>query len=159
MDGTMEGTRPTNAMTLLAGIGIGAALMYFLDPVGGGRRRALVRDQAAGAVNSAERELTARSSDLRNRARGAAAELRNMGDDRPSDDQLVARVRAELGHHVEHARAIDVVAEQGRVTLRGPVLSSELDDVLATARKVRGVHQVENQLDVHATAGAVPGLQ
>jgi osmotically-inducible protein OsmY len=155
----MEGNRPTNAMTLLAGIGIGAALMYFLDPVGGGRRRALVRDQATGAVNTAERELKGRSTDLRNRARGAAAELRKVGDDHPSDDQLVARVRAELGHRVEHARAIDVVAERGRVTLRGPVLSSELDDVLSTARKVRGVEQVDNQLDVHATPGQVPGLQ
>jgi osmotically-inducible protein OsmY len=60
---------------------------------------------------------------------------------------------------VEHARAIDVVAEQGRVTLRGSVLSSELDDVLSTARKVRGVERVDNQLDVHATPGGVPGLQ
>lgn len=159
MDERMEGNRPTNAMTLLAGIGIGAALMYFLDPVGGGRRRALVRDQAAGALNTAERELKGRTADLRNRARGAAAELRSMGDDQPSDEQLVARVRAELGHNVEHARAIDVVAEQGMVTLRGPVLSSELDDVLSTARKVRGVERVDNQLDVHATPGGVPGLQ
>ncbi|HET7550526.1 MAG TPA: BON domain-containing protein [Gemmatimonadaceae bacterium] len=155
----MEGNRPTKAMTLLAGVGIGAALMYFLDPVRGGRRRALVRDQAAGALNSAEREVRGRSADLRNRARGAAAELRNAGDDHPSDAQLVARVRAELGHHVEHARAIDVVAEQGRVTLRGPVLSNELDDVLSAARKVRGVEQVDNQLDVHATPGREPGLQ
>jgi osmotically-inducible protein OsmY len=82
-----------------------------------------------------------------------------MSDDHPSDEQLVARVRAELGHNVEHARAIDVVAEQGRVTLRGSVLSSELDDVLSTARKVRGVERVDNQLDVHATPGGVPGLQ
>ena len=159
MDRRMESDRPTNAMTLLAGIGIGAALMYFLDPAGGGRRRALVRDQAKGPLNTTERELKGRSADLRNRARGAAAELRGMGDDNPTDDQLVARVRAELGHHVEHARAIDVVAEHGRVTLRGPVLSSELDDVLSTARKVRGVERVENQLDVHATPANVPGLQ
>lgn len=155
----MEGNRPTNAMTLLAGIGIGAAVMYFLDPAGGGRRRALVRDQASGALHTAEHELKGRSADLRNRARGTAAELRNMGDDHPSDDQLVARVRAELGHHVEHARAIDVVAEQGRVTLRGPVLSTEVDDVLSAARKVRGVEQVDNQLDIHATPGNEPGLQ
>jgi osmotically-inducible protein OsmY len=155
----MESDRPTNAMTLVAGIGIGAALMYFLDPVGGGRRRALVRDQATGALNTTEGELKGRGADLRNRVRGAAAELRGMGEDNPTDDQLVARVRAELGHHVEHARAIDVLAEQGRVTLRGPVLSSELDDVLSTARKVRGVARVENQLDVHATPGNVPGLQ
>ena len=155
----MESNRPTNAMTFLAGIGIGAALMYLLDPVGGGRRRALARDKATSALNTAERELRGRGEDIRNRARGAAAELRGMVEDNPTDDQLIARVRSELGHNVEHARAIDVIAEQGRVTLRGPVLSSELDDVLATTRKVRGVAEVDNQLDVHATPVGIPRLQ
>ena len=31
---------------LLTGIGLGAALMYFLDPQQGRRRRAIIRDQA-----------------------------------------------------------------------------------------------------------------
>ena len=159
MDEMMGSNRPTNAMTLLAGIGIGAALMYIFDPVRGRRRRALARDKATSALNTAERELKGRGEDLRNRAHGAAAELRSTGDDNPSDDQLVARVRSELGHHVEHARAIEVTAEQGRVTLRGPVLSSELNDVLATTRRVRGVDTVENQRDVHSTPGSVSALQ
>lgn len=159
MNSTTGNDRPTNAMTLLAGIGIGAALMYFIDPVGGGRRRAVARDKATSAVHSAGRGLKGRGEDLRNRARGAAAELRNVTDDHPDDDQLVARVRSELGHHVEHARAIEVAAEQGRVTLRGPVLSSELDEVLATTRKVRGVEAVENRLEVHSTSEGVAALQ
>ncbi|HEU6453065.1 MAG TPA: BON domain-containing protein [Gemmatimonadaceae bacterium] len=159
MDEMMGSNRPTNAMTLLAGVGIGAALMYILDPARGKRRRALARDKARSAINTAERELKERGEDLRNRARGAAAELRNAGDDHPSDEQLVARVRSELGHSVEHARAIEVTAEQGRVTLRGPVLSSELSEVLATARKVRGVEAVENQLEVHSRPGSVTALQ
>jgi osmotically-inducible protein OsmY len=159
MDEMMGSNRPTNAMPLLAGIGSGAALMYFLDPVRGRRRRAMARDKTTSALNTAERELKDRGEDLRNRARGAAAELRHAGDDHPSDDQLVARVRSELGHQVEHARAIEVTAEQGRVTLRGPVLSSELSDVLATARKVRGVEAVENRLDVHSTPGSVSALR
>jgi hypothetical protein len=159
MDEMMGSNRPTNAMTLLAGVGIGAALMYILDPARGKRRRALARDKARSAINTAVRELKERGEDLRNRARGAAAELRNAGDDHPSDEQLVARVRSELGHSVEHARAIEVTAEQGRVTLRGPVLSSELSEVLATARKVRGVEAVENQLEVHSTPGTVSALQ
>ncbi len=159
MDSMTGNDRPTNAMTLLAGIGIGAALMYFIDPVGGGRRRALARDKATSAIHSVGRGLKGRGEDLRNRARGAAAELRNAGDDNPDDDQLVARVRSELGHHVEHARAIEVTAERGRVTLRGPVLGSELDDVLATTRKVRGVEAVDNRLDVHSTPEGVSALQ
>lgn len=32
-------------------------------------------------------------------------------------------------------------------------------NALSTARKVRGVERVDNQLDVHATPGSVPGLQ
>lgn len=159
MDERMGTSQPTQTMTLVAGIGIGAALMYFLDPARGRRRRARVRDQATSALNTAERELRDRGADVRNRARGAVAELRNVGDDHPTNDQLEARVRAELGHHVERARAIEVIADEGKVTLRGPVLRDELDDVLSTTRGVRGVERVENQLEVHATPDDVPALQ
>ena len=144
---------------LLAGIGIGAAIMYFLDPDRGGRRRALVRDQAASLLRQGTRELRDRATDVSNRVRGTAAELRNRDEETPEDDVLTARIRAELGHHVEHSRAIEIFAENGRVTLRGPVLRDEMDDVLSTVRKVRGVESVNNELRVHETAGSEPSLQ
>jgi hypothetical protein len=67
---------------LLGGIGLGAAVMYVLDPQGGRRRRALARDKAVAFANEASRVVGARSRDLANRAKGVAAEARSkMADE------------------------------------------------------------------------------
>ena len=148
---------PRQALAALAGLGIGAAFMYFLDPQGGAKRRALVRDRAGRALRTGKREARDVAEDARNRAAGAAAELRGrMADERITDDQLVERVRAELGHHVERARAIEVVAENGAVTLRGEVPPEKLEEVLSTVRGVRGVESVDSQLRVPGTSGTTP---
>lgn len=141
------------ALTLLTGLGLGAALMYFLDPDRGARRRALVRDRTASALRQGGRGAQGIAEDARNRAVGTAAEIgRRLRDEQVTDDQLVARVRAQLGHHVERARAIDVVADGGRVVLRGEVAADEVEDVLSTVRGVRGVDQVDNQLGIRASS-------
>ncbi len=46
-------------LELLIGIGIGAAVMYYLDPDGGARRRATARDQIQRAVNASPETLEA----------------------------------------------------------------------------------------------------
>jgi osmotically-inducible protein OsmY len=144
---------------LLAGAGIGGALMFFLDPRGGARRRALVRERTGRAIRTGREELRQEVEDARNRISGAVAEARGRMRRQPvDDDQLVARVRAELGHHVDRTGAIEVAADRGTVTLRGEVPSDELDDVLETVREVPGVKRVENQLDVRGTpSGSSPG--
>jgi hypothetical protein len=60
--------------TLLCGMAAGAALMYFLDPDRGRRRRALLRDQAVGLSNDLGDAATGTARDLRNRAQGLVAE-------------------------------------------------------------------------------------
>lgn len=136
---------------LLAGLGIGAAIMYFLDPDRGARRRNMVRDQVAAAARSAADSLQDRTAHVRNRAVGAAAEVRSrITEDEVADEQLVARVRAQLGHHVERVRPIQVAAESGTVTLSGTVREEELPTVLATVEKVRGVEHVESRLECSA---------
>ncbi|MDQ6893659.1 MAG: YtxH domain-containing protein [Acidobacteriota bacterium] len=62
---------------LLGGIGLGAAVMYVLDPQGGRRRRALARDKALSFANTTSRVVGARSRDLANRAKGVAAQARS----------------------------------------------------------------------------------
>jgi uncharacterized membrane protein len=157
--------RPENQSTstaaVLGGVGIGAALMYFLDPSRGKRRRALARDQVVHAMRKGEDGVEATVHDLNNRAHGLAAEARNrLRDDHdPSDDVLVARVRSELGRVCSHPRAIIVTAIDGDVTISGPVLEREVDNILATARSVRGVDSVDNRLEVHASPANVPSLQ
>jgi osmotically-inducible protein OsmY len=137
---------------LLVGLGLGAALMYVLDPKRGARRRALLRDQASSALRTGRREFRRRTEDLKHRAEGAVAELRGRLRERKDgavdDEQLTERVRAELGHKVNHSSSIEVTAHDGIVTLAGRILRQELPAALATARKVRGVEQVRDELQV-----------
>lgn len=146
-------------LALLVGVGLGAALMFILDPARGGRRRALVRDKSVKALRRGGEAIHDRTEDIGNRLTGAAAELRGRGGSPPTNNQLEERVRAELGHKVEHAKAIEVFAEDGQVTLRGDVLREELDDVLGAVRAVRGVRNVRSEMSVRATPGDIPSLQ
>ncbi len=77
---------------LLGGAGIGAALMYMLDPEKGNRRRALVRDKAIGLKNDAAEMVTSKSRDLRNRAQGVIAETKSAltSNEQESRDQANA---------------------------------------------------------------------
>jgi hypothetical protein len=121
--------------------------MYLLDPERGARRRALIHDKTAATIHEAEKSITRRKEDLENRIAGAAAEARSLFRKAPvADETLIARVRAELGRLVRHPRAVEVQAHQGVVTLRGAVAPTELPALLHGVQRVRGVHQVENQL-------------
>lgn len=57
-------------LTILGGLGLGAAAMYLLDPNGGSRRRALIRDKAIGLSNDLRQSVEAKGRDLGNRAKG-----------------------------------------------------------------------------------------
>ena len=145
---------------LLGGLGLGAALMYVLDPERGKKRRGLVRDKAVRAARQAGERLDARSRDLKNRAKGAVAEVKAMTrEEGVLDPVLEERVRAEMGRVVANPGAIDVSALDGVVILSGPVLASELDRLLSAVGGVRGVEDVENRLQVYESAEDIPGLQ
>jgi osmotically-inducible protein OsmY len=144
----------------LAGIAVGAGAMYMLDPDRGTRRRALARDQLVSAGHSLEDTVSGLSKDARNRAQGLAHETRaRMTEGDVEDSVLVERVRSELGRATSHPRSVVVSASNGQVTLSGPVLASEVDALVASVAKVRGVKGVENQLDVHDAPGNIPELQ
>ena len=148
------------ALGLLGGIGLGGALMYFLDPDRGTLRRKRVRDRLVHARSVASEGLGTTGRDLGNRVRGLAATTRSHLRSDDADDRIIEeRVRNEIGRVVSHPSALTVTAEQGRVTLSGPVLAREFDDLLARVRKVRGVTDVGNRLEVHEAADGVPGLQ
>ncbi len=72
-------------VALLSGLGVGAALMYVLDPERGRRRRALARDKAVSLANKTGDAVSRRSRDLANRARGLAAEARSAFDREEGD--------------------------------------------------------------------------
>jgi hypothetical protein len=157
---TLEEADLMNARSALIGAATGSALMFMLDPTGGRRRRALMRDQVTRASRKTRDGLDAAARDLANRAGGIAAATRARWADEPVNDAtLVERVRAKLGRACSHPRAIDVYARDGQVTLRGPVLSSEMDDILTAVAAVRGVASIANELEAHDSAEGIPSLQ
>ena len=139
-------------LALVAGVGLGGVLMYFLDPRGGARRRALVRDRAAHALRTGKEEIRQEVKETRNRVSGAVAEARGRLRHEPVDDeQLVARVRADLGHRVDRAGEVEITADRGTVRLRGEVSREELDGVIGSVRRVPGVGRVTDELTVRET--------
>jgi BON domain len=147
-------------LRVLTAAAAGAGLMYLLDPDGGGRRRALVRDRMVRAAHRTGDAVDVTSRDVTNRARGVVAELRGRLAGAPvGDDVLRERVRARIGAVVGRAGAVETLVSDGVVTLRGPVLADDLDRLVRRVRSVRGVRDVSDQLDVHDEPGHVPELQ
>jgi len=145
---------------VLLGAALGAGIMYLVDPDGGRRRRALLRDQLVSAGHKTSDAVGATSRDVTNRARGVVAELRGrLRREHVGDDVLRERVRARVGSVVGHAGALETHVSDGRVTLRGPVLSEEVERLLRRVRGVRGVEEVLSELEVHESPGTVPALQ
>ena len=61
---------------ILLAVASGALAMFLLDPEMGRRRRALMRDKSMKYAHQAQRRVSKRSKDLRNRAKGLAHDLR-----------------------------------------------------------------------------------
>jgi CBS domain-containing protein len=78
--GSAEASRSSAASTLLPamiGIGLGAGLMYLLDPNSGRRRRAKARDKAYSWSKTAAEEANRKARHIGNRAAGLMAEARS----------------------------------------------------------------------------------
>jgi uncharacterized membrane protein/osmotically-inducible protein OsmY len=145
---------------LFTGVVVGAGAMYLLDPDRGARRRSLLRDQGIHAGHKVRNELAGAARGARNRTAGAAAELRSrFQQDQASDEILAERVRSAIGRAVSHPSAIAVNVFEGRATLEGHVLVDELPELMRRVGRVRGVSEVRNELEMHATAENVPALQ
>jgi hypothetical protein len=146
--------------TLLASVGLGAGLMYFLDPQYGNRRRALVRDKANKLVNDLDTSIDNAMEDTRNRARGILYEMiAKLSDEGAPDWVLEERVRSSLGRLARRVGAVDVRAEGGRIHLNGSVLREDLDAIVKSAARTPGVYGVENELQVVDTPNDIPALQ
>jgi hypothetical protein len=142
---------------MLNGIALGAALMYILDPEQGKRRRARIHDAAAASSRDLVDGVATGWRDLRNRVRGALGAARGLTEEQPTDAVVEERVRARLGHFVRHSGLLDVNVQDGRVTLRGQLVATDVDELLRQLRRVHGVRSLEHELelmpDVPASAG------
>jgi uncharacterized membrane protein len=146
--------------TMIKALALGAGVMYFYDPSQGRRRRAMVRDQFTRVVNRTDDSIDVALEDLRNRTRGTLAEIMNTVSEGGSPDWLLEeRVRARLGRNVQHAGSVEVISEDGYITLRGPILAEDVERTIKRISSVRGVKGVSNKLDVYQTEADIPGLQ
>ncbi|MFP5386186.1 MAG: BON domain-containing protein [Bacteriovoracia bacterium] len=150
-----------SASFFLAGTFLGSILTYFFDPNSGRHRKALVRDKAIRFQHESARYGSRFWRDMRNRTEGfkARAVKKTEGEENVDDDKLVQRVRSKFGRDVTHSKAIDVSADNGIVTLSGPILTHEVNHLIKKVRKVEGVKDVVNNLDVHETPDGISALQ
>lgn len=147
-------------LALMAGVGLGAGVMFILDPDRGKRRRALLRDKAIHLSRVGSCTVGKISRDVRNRAVGVVSELRaSLKEGQVPDSVLVDRVKARLGRYPVHDRAIAVDAQNGTVTLKGDVLANEVETLLSAVSAVRGVNDVINELIVHESPDGISSLQ
>ena len=147
-----------NRGALMAGAGIGAGMIYLLDPECGARRRARLRDTVVHMATLTKRAVDTTRRDALHRTYGTAASLRRfVGREVVDDDVVVERVRAKLGRLVSHPHAVTVAATNGSVTLSGSILKHEVPRLIHAIRRVRGVCDVTDQLDPHEDN--VPALQ
>ena len=148
------------ALLFGAGLGVGTAAMFLLDPDRGKRRRAFVRDKVALATRMTGDCWEVTTRDVSNRTRGLISEIKSrLSSEQPEDSVLVERVRSKLGRAVSHPAAINVTAQDGNVTLAGSVLAAEVPHLLSCVKWVHGVKDITNNLEVHEQGEKHPALQ
>lgn len=127
---------------------IGAALAYFFDPENGRRRRKEAIKRLAH-VSSRHGSRIARGAGSQARAmKQKAAHRREQRKPQPDDVTLARKVESEIFRDAEVQKGkINVNAENGKVVLRGEADSGEMiEELVAKARDVQGVQDVENLL-------------
>lgn len=134
-------------MRIATAFATGAAAMYFLDPVAGNRRRALVRDKGVAAGHDLEQLTREKSRYAAGRLHGVVAETRSALAASPvGDSQLRDRIRTRLGRLVDDPGEINVDVQAGQVVLRGTASAGEIEDVLETVAAMRGVTGIDSHL-------------
>ncbi len=156
----MAKDRIGRGLSLFAGIAYGAGMMYLLDPDAGRRRRALVRDKIVRVRHEAQWWAEQQARNLMNNLRGNIAEFRARArETEVPDEHLERRVRAAIGHVTSHPGALEVIARDGHVTVRGPAFVGERERIEERLSKTRGVRGCTFELREQAEAGSTPGLQ
>lgn len=156
----MRSYEERDGLLLVGGVGIGAALMYFLDPSEGRRRRARTGRAVAHVARLAGGAAGGGARSLRQRGRWVAAGVGSgFAESPPSDEVIATRVRSVVARSVSYPHSITVTVEQGHIVLEGPVIAREVEGLLSRLRRVRGVQSVRSRLDAHDWAADVPGLQ
>lgn len=142
--------RTLNIVTALAA---GAALMFYLDPQQGRRRRAMVRDKGASLGNDMKDYADTTRTRLGNRMKSLGARSSLSNDHAAIDDmQLQRDVTAKVESLVSNPMAVVVTLEEGVVRLSGRVPAEESEALLAKIAAMPGVQDIDDQLEDEPSA-------
>lgn len=134
---------------MMAGAAFGAAVMYYCDPHRGKTRRAEFQQKAASAARQGGHELSKKTEDLLNRAKGAVAKADaafERSAEVADDDIISKRVRSHMGHITERAGDIQTEVISGVVALRGTVSPDKHRHLIDEVLVVPGVKGVRDHL-------------
>jgi osmotically-inducible protein OsmY len=133
-------------ITLLFGVGIGAAAAHFLDP----SRRDQIREQVTSKVRSGVDQATTAATHAAGKAKGAASTATPSGTplEDPDDVTLARKVETEIFRAPDAPKGdVSVDVQHGVAHLRGEVADEQWITRLGQeAEKVEGVKGVENLL-------------
>ena len=140
---------------LVAGA-LGAAVMYFLDPDQGRRRRHMTRDRIAATFRGGLRGLSRAGRAAGAEVYGAVRTVTHLQQEDPfppNDATLAKKVESEVFRDPEVPKGrINLNVEGGVVVLRGELDRPEqISAVEQAARRVAGVREVENLLHLPGT--------
>lgn len=147
--------------TFFAGAATGSLATFFMDPVRGNYRRAIVRDKGLRLRVKIGRDSQKVGRNIKNKITGYKFKTKKIivRDDVIEDEVLNARVRSKIGRIVAHPKSVYVYAHDGAVVLSGPILKSEVKDLIKCVKKVAGVKKVINDLTAYATNKGISALQ
>lgn len=127
-----------------AAAAVGAAIMYLFDPREGKRRRAVTRDQTAGAIRRLRRRAEKRKRYIEGKAHGVVHGLHGE-EPKPLDDATVKhKIESEILRHFDGPR-INVNVDEGVAVLRGELKHPEdIRKLERDVEKLPGVVAVRN---------------
>lgn len=138
---------PSRILKTLTALATGAAALYFLDKEKGKERREMAQEKAGKLWHETSEELDTVAKDAANRLQDVREEASNRLEKLGVDDEaLVRRVQTVVDNIIADAKAIEVQAEKGLVTLRGKLPMEEIDELVNRIKAMAGVKDVDNQL-------------
>lgn len=149
----MNRSRTVQLTALAVAVGVTAGILYFFDARSGRRRRAMLRDRLDRSRRRLAENLQSTADGVRNGSRGVLGRIRSLfEDEHPAPERLVRRIHTRIGQVVEDSDAVGIRADaEGTVTLTGRVMQDEVHPLLRHVAATRGVHSVNNFLEVQPT--------
>ncbi len=134
---------------------VGAAVMFFLDPQGGNRRRKMLVQRTGGFLRRSTRKTATAGRAVTSQAYGVTQKVTHVREAEKDldDNTLKSKVESEIFRDADAPKGqVDVNVVDGVVYLRGEVEGDDMiRDLEKATRKISGVKDVENLLHAPGT--------